>query len=71
MPTDWRTRRNAWVDIKAVVVNGKQVAASVIDAVKTASQTLKDEIGVKTDLVGVSVAHRLGRWTPRRSWFPA
>ncbi|MCV9998711.1 bifunctional methylenetetrahydrofolate dehydrogenase/methenyltetrahydrofolate cyclohydrolase FolD [Pararhizobium sp. YC-54] len=37
------------------VIDGKQVAASVIDAVKTASQALKDQTGVKTGLAVVIV----------------
>lgn len=37
------------------VIDGKQVAASVIDAVKSASQALRDETGVKTGLAVVIV----------------
>jgi methylenetetrahydrofolate dehydrogenase (NADP+)/methenyltetrahydrofolate cyclohydrolase len=37
------------------VIDGKQVAASVIDAVKTASEALQDETGVKTGLAVVIV----------------
>jgi methylenetetrahydrofolate dehydrogenase (NADP+)/methenyltetrahydrofolate cyclohydrolase len=39
------------------VIDGKQVAASVIDAVKTASQTLKDQVGVQTGLAVVIVGN--------------
>jgi len=39
----------------ATVIDGKQVASSVIDAVKTASQVLKDETGVKPGLAVVIV----------------
>lgn len=39
------------------VIDGKQVAASVIDAVKTASQALKDQTGVKTGLAVVIVGN--------------
>jgi methylenetetrahydrofolate dehydrogenase (NADP+)/methenyltetrahydrofolate cyclohydrolase len=39
------------------VIDGKQVAASVIDAVKTASQALKDQAGVKTGLAVVIVGN--------------
>jgi methylenetetrahydrofolate dehydrogenase (NADP+) / methenyltetrahydrofolate cyclohydrolase len=39
------------------VIDGKQVAASVIDAVKTASQTLNDQTGVKTGLAVVIVGN--------------
>ncbi|CAN7229743.1 bifunctional methylenetetrahydrofolate dehydrogenase/methenyltetrahydrofolate cyclohydrolase FolD [Pararhizobium sp. LjRoot255] len=39
------------------VIDGKQVAASVIDAVKTASEALQDEIGVKTGLAVVIVGN--------------
>ncbi|CAN7533921.1 bifunctional methylenetetrahydrofolate dehydrogenase/methenyltetrahydrofolate cyclohydrolase FolD [Pararhizobium sp. LjRoot235] len=39
------------------VIDGKQVAASVIDAVKTASQALQDETGVKTGLAVVIVGN--------------
>lgn len=39
------------------VIDGKQVAASVIDAVKTASQALRDETGVKTGLAVVIVGN--------------
>ncbi|MCV9962860.1 bifunctional methylenetetrahydrofolate dehydrogenase/methenyltetrahydrofolate cyclohydrolase FolD [Pararhizobium sp. BT-229] len=37
------------------VIDGKQVAASVIDAVKTASQALQEQAGVKTGLAVVIV----------------
>jgi len=37
------------------VIDGKQVAASVIDAVKTASETLQQQTGVKTGLAVVIV----------------
>ncbi|CAN7204572.1 bifunctional methylenetetrahydrofolate dehydrogenase/methenyltetrahydrofolate cyclohydrolase FolD [Pararhizobium sp. LjRoot238] len=37
------------------VIDGKQVAASVIDAVKTASETLQEQTGVKTGLAVVIV----------------
>jgi methylenetetrahydrofolate dehydrogenase (NADP+)/methenyltetrahydrofolate cyclohydrolase len=39
------------------VIDGKQVAASVIDAVKAASQTLQDETGIKTGLAVVIVGN--------------
>jgi len=39
------------------VIDGKQVAASVIDAVKVASQTLQDETGIKTGLAVVIVGN--------------
>jgi methylenetetrahydrofolate dehydrogenase (NADP+)/methenyltetrahydrofolate cyclohydrolase len=39
------------------VIDGKQVAASVIDAVKTASQALKDHAAVKTGLAVVIVGN--------------
>jgi methylenetetrahydrofolate dehydrogenase (NADP+)/methenyltetrahydrofolate cyclohydrolase len=39
----------------ATVIDGKQVASSVIDAVKTASRILKDETGVKPGLAVVIV----------------
>ncbi len=39
------------------VIDGKQVAASVIDAVKTASQALKDQVGVQTGLAVVIVGN--------------
>ncbi|OBZ92755.1 methenyltetrahydrofolate cyclohydrolase [Pararhizobium polonicum] len=39
------------------VIDGKQVAASVIDAVKTASQALTEETGVKTGLAVVIVGN--------------
>ena len=39
------------------VIDGKQVAASVIDAVKTASQALKDQAAVKTGLAVVIVGN--------------
>jgi methylenetetrahydrofolate dehydrogenase (NADP+) / methenyltetrahydrofolate cyclohydrolase len=39
------------------VIDGKQVAASVIDAVKNASQALQDETGVKTGLAVVIVGN--------------
>jgi hypothetical protein len=40
----------------AVVVNGKQVAASVIDAMKTASHTLQDkrELARENPTAGIS-----------------
>ncbi len=39
------------------VIDGKQVAASVIDAVKTASETLTKETGIKTGLAVVIVGN--------------
>jgi methylenetetrahydrofolate dehydrogenase (NADP+)/methenyltetrahydrofolate cyclohydrolase len=39
------------------VIDGKQVAASVIDDVKAASQTLQDETGIKTGLAVVIVGN--------------
>src|SRR5262245_12106014 len=39
----------------ADIIDGKQVAASVIDAVKTATAALEKETGVKTGLAVVSV----------------
>lgn len=39
------------------VIDGKQVAASVIDAVKTASLALKDQTGIKTGLAVVIVGN--------------
>ncbi len=39
------------------VIDGKQVAASVIDAVKTASQALTEQTGVKTGLAVVIVGN--------------
>ena len=39
------------------VIDGKQVAASVIDAVKTAARTLQDDAGIKTGLAVVIVGN--------------
>ena len=41
----------------ATVIDGRQVASSVIDAVKTASRTLQDETGTKTGLAVVIVGN--------------
>jgi methylenetetrahydrofolate dehydrogenase (NADP+) / methenyltetrahydrofolate cyclohydrolase len=46
-----------WENTVTTVIDGKQVAASVIDAVKTASQALKDQAGVKTGLAVVIVGN--------------
>jgi methylenetetrahydrofolate dehydrogenase (NADP+) / methenyltetrahydrofolate cyclohydrolase len=46
-----------WENTVTTVIDGKQVAASVIDAVKTASQALTDQTGVKTGLAVVIVGN--------------